>query len=70
MEMNEVTGNIIELLNIRTQYSTHTFLHVSLKQIVKTGKMFHMVQISTDLLLEYILARVTKEIISIVKPTR
>jgi hypothetical protein len=52
-----------ELLNIHTQCTVHTFLHVPLKQIVKTCKRFHIVQVSTDLLLEYILARVTKEIL-------
>jgi len=38
-----------------------TFLHVSLKQMVKTGKRFDIVQVRTYLLLEYVLVRVTEE---------
>jgi hypothetical protein len=63
MQMNGITGKIYRITECFTQYTVNIFLHVSLKQTMKTGQTFHIVHVSTDLLLEYILARVTDEIL-------
>jgi hypothetical protein len=56
-----VTGNIYRI--IEYSYPIYCTYISSRFSKTKTGKRFHIAQVSTDLLLEYILAKVTKEIL-------
>jgi hypothetical protein len=61
MQMNDVTGNIYRI--IEYSYPIYCTYISSCFSKTKTGKIFHTFQVSTDLLLEYILAKVTEEIL-------